>query len=329
MATQIKRRTGTTAEHSTFTGAASELTVNSTTNTVHVHDGTTAGGHPLAKSSEVALKAPIASPTFTGNFTSTGIDDNATSTKLTIADTGVTIGSAINTAAITLNALYGIAGEAYSALRWNNSSFAGGDSEIRNVVNGASSVGSSLEFHTEQTGTGVLTERMSIGNSGNVKVSAGNLVIGTSGKGIDFSAAGGSAAGSTSAVLDDYEEGTWTPSLSTGTHTYTTQLGTYTKIGRVVTVKGDMELSARGASVSELGIKGLPFVGDTTPYLGSFNWVSEYTEDGLLPAAVQPTGCSVEGTTAYLRTGYDPTWSYNINSLAASGSVRFIITYTV
>ena len=51
MTTQIKRRRGTTTEHSSFTGAEGELTVDTTKDTVVVHDGSTAGGHPLAKES--------------------------------------------------------------------------------------------------------------------------------------------------------------------------------------------------------------------------------------------------------------------------------------
>lgn len=49
MATQVQNRRGTTAEHSTFTGAAGELTVDITKRTVVVHDGTTAGGSPLLR----------------------------------------------------------------------------------------------------------------------------------------------------------------------------------------------------------------------------------------------------------------------------------------
>jgi hypothetical protein len=48
MSTQIQRRRGTTSEHSTFTGAAGEITIDSTKNTIVVHDGSTAGGFPLA-----------------------------------------------------------------------------------------------------------------------------------------------------------------------------------------------------------------------------------------------------------------------------------------
>ena len=48
MSTQIQRRRGTTSEHSTFTGAAGEITIDTTKNTVIVHDGSTQGGFPLA-----------------------------------------------------------------------------------------------------------------------------------------------------------------------------------------------------------------------------------------------------------------------------------------
>ena len=85
------------------------------------------------------------------------------------------------------------------------------------------------------------------------------------GQGIDFSAAGGSAAGSTSAVLDDYEEGTFTPSLTFGganvgmvVNSSTTK-GSYTKIGNQVTVHLFISLTDKGSSVGVAVIDGLPF----------------------------------------------------------------------
>jgi hypothetical protein len=74
--------------------------------------------------------------------------------------------------------------------------------------------------------------------TGDQTLSTGNLVIGTSGKGIDFSA-DSSAAGMTSELLDDYEEGTWTPVLTIGgtTETIGSVYAAYTKIGRQVTVQ--------------------------------------------------------------------------------------------
>ena len=49
----IQLRRGTTAEHSAFTGLVGEITVDTTKDTIVVHDGVTAGGYPLAKASEV------------------------------------------------------------------------------------------------------------------------------------------------------------------------------------------------------------------------------------------------------------------------------------
>ena len=66
MATQIKLRGGTTSQHSSFTGAAREVTVDTDKNTIVVHDGSTAGGIPLAKASEVF------GGTYTGDVDITG-----------------------------------------------------------------------------------------------------------------------------------------------------------------------------------------------------------------------------------------------------------------
>jgi hypothetical protein len=50
----IQLRRGTTSEHSTFTGLVGEVTVDTTKDTLVVHDGVTAGGYPLAKASEAS-----------------------------------------------------------------------------------------------------------------------------------------------------------------------------------------------------------------------------------------------------------------------------------
>ena len=53
MATILQLRRGTTVQHSSFTGAEGEVTIDTTKDTVVVHDGTTVGGFPLAKESTV------------------------------------------------------------------------------------------------------------------------------------------------------------------------------------------------------------------------------------------------------------------------------------
>jgi len=87
---------------------------------------------------------------------------------------------------------------------------------------------------------------------------SGVNVVMASGNGIDFSAAGGSGAGSANALLDDYEEGTWTPSVNSGGFGIN-GTGTYTKIGNMVHVRiEDGELTGSGNS-SRLEITTLPF----------------------------------------------------------------------
>jgi len=53
----LQHRRGTTSQHSTFTGLAGEITIDTTKNTVVVHDGSTAGGIPLAKATDITTGA--------------------------------------------------------------------------------------------------------------------------------------------------------------------------------------------------------------------------------------------------------------------------------
>jgi hypothetical protein len=89
-----------------------------------------------------------------------------------------------------------------------------------------------------------------------VTVNTGNLVIGTSGKGIDFSATPGTG---TSELLADYEEGTWTVTDASGAGlTLVTATGFYTKIGRVVYWQANVDYPVTANASSAL-LGGLPF----------------------------------------------------------------------
>jgi hypothetical protein len=97
--------------------------------------------------------------------------------------------------------------------------------------------------------------------TGNVNVSNGNLVPATAAKGINFTA-NTPAAGMTSQLLNWYEEGTFTPTITgystPGVGTYTTQLGTYTRVGNVVNFAITITQTAHtGAGV--MLVNGLPF----------------------------------------------------------------------
>ena len=98
--------------------------------------------------------------------------------------------------------------------------------------------------------------------TGDQTIVAGNLVIGTAAKGVNFTA-NTPAAGMTNQLLDWYEEGTWTPAFafgggSTGL-TYAAQVGRYTRVGRLVTVTAYVNISNKGSSAGDMTISGLPF----------------------------------------------------------------------
>ena len=88
------------------------------------------------------------------------------------------------------------------------------------------------------------------------------------GKGIDFSSRSGSAAGSTSALFDDYEEGTWTPSFSAG-ETLSIYSARYTKIGRLVTANCYIyNFSDLSGNTNSFQIEGLPYTASGSNYHG-------------------------------------------------------------
>jgi len=98
--------------------------------------------------------------------------------------------------------------------------------------------------------------------SHNVHALLGNIVIGTSGKGIDFSATAGTG---TSELFDDYEEGlaggiTLTPGTS-GSFTMNSALDTlaYTKVGRMVSITGMISCTNASATGTFVELNGLPF----------------------------------------------------------------------
>ena len=125
-----------------------------------------------------------------------------------------------------------------------------------------------LRFSDNDSAGNIQMDRPLVMNSQNIVMSSGN--------GIDFSASSGTG---TSELLDDYEEGTFTPSFTGGTSGsgYTRQVGEYTKVGRLVTfiltLDGDGGLTGTATAI-EIG--GLPFTSRNVAELGG----AQYTYPG-------------------------------------------------
>ena len=59
MAVTVQFRRGTATQNNAFTGAVGELSVNTTNNTIRVHDGSTQGGHELMKADATLVKIKL------------------------------------------------------------------------------------------------------------------------------------------------------------------------------------------------------------------------------------------------------------------------------
>lgn len=143
--------------------------------------------------------------------------------------------------------------------------------------------------------------------TGDQTIIDGNLVIGTSGKGIDFSATPGTG---TSELLNDYEEGTWTPNQGAGlavVGTFSSQ-GTYTKIGRMVYITG------RVASNVSVAINGPDFICTNLPFTIGASSVGN-ANTGTLAQSTQVIAFS--GTSLYGQT------------TAAASFIYFSVAYPV
>jgi hypothetical protein len=126
------------------------------------------------------------------------------------------------------------------------------------VLNGGTGV-------TTSTGTGNTVLSAAPTLSGNVTLSTGNLVIGTSGQGIDFSATASGSGTMTSELLADYEEGTFSPRFAGSTTAGTWAgygFGTYRKVGKLVAIWWEISQDATHAltgAAGDLIITNLPF----------------------------------------------------------------------
>lgn len=143
-----------------------------------------------------------------------------------------------------------------------------------------------------------------------------NLVV-ASGQGIDFSATANGSGTTTSEVLSDYEEGTWTPTF-TGFSVDPTATGTYTKVGRQVTVK--LRTTALGTSNSTgFAIGGLPYACGITEQ-GQICQAADNGVNGIAIAYINATESSVA---LYFGAGA-ANWTASGNKAA-----YFTITYFV
>ena len=108
----------------------------------------------------------------------------------------------------------------------------------------------------------------------------GNITL-ASGHGLDLSATSDGSGTDSSEILDDYEEGTWVPTLSSTTSSsYDGQQGNYTKIGRFVAAHFRLEIGDTFAGgTTQYLIGGLPYASENTSGIASGSGFAHYFEN--------------------------------------------------
>ena len=203
----------------------------------------------------------------------------------------------------------------------NSINFGGGTS----LMNAATSIG----FYTAANSTTTNgTKRMDVGSSGDITINTGNIVIGTDGKGIDFSITGNGGTGTPSELFDDYEEGSWNvTSLNYDYDGNQAQRGRYIKIGRMVyafyRVKFHNQSTHTG---NHLRWTGLPFTAQSggTDDIGVAAHAHEYSTIDFFRVYVQP------GSTYaywYTSTGSNFNNSTSLNNADVRGCIIYRASY--
>jgi hypothetical protein len=203
---------------------------------------------------------------------------NGTTTAMTISTTGdvlvgqttaaVETGSIVTAKNLEITKTIDSDGGALGQLSWVNNTNAGSGSGtsfakdvacIKGIMDGTgNNSGGYITFETKAD-AGTRAERMRILATGNILSLSGGSTTAT-GTGIAFPAT--QSASSDANTLDDYEEGTFTPTIigktSAGTGTYSNQTGSYIKVGQIVSIFIRMDWSAH-TGTGNMGFGGLPF----------------------------------------------------------------------
>lgn len=212
------------------------------------------------------------------------------------------------------------------------------------INGGTAGNGGTIALHGSTSGSagdivfsndGGSTERMRLTAAGDLDIANGDILMTTAGTGIDFSAATPDGTGTTgSEILDDYEEGTWSPLYSDGTFNasaYTTQVGSYVKIGKQVTVKLRVKPSNIGSVSGNLRFKGLPFTSDSATNSDGAACVG-YAVGMVLTAGESLTGYIAASSTNLFLRQYDVTTGNSPctnTEFPVNGEIMITATYEV
>ena len=167
----------------------------------------------------------------------------------------------------------------------------------------------------------------------NVEITDGDLIIGTAGHGIDFSATAGPTNGSgISELLDDYEEGTWTGAFNCSSGSvginasYNT--GSYTKIGDVVHIRGAFAVGSVSSPSGWLTITGMPFATHAEDNEYAYRWAGSISPWSLTGTTTGLVALGVaDDTIFYIQD--NPGVNAEADHMQVGTEIRFSCTYNV
>ena len=139
------------------------------------------------------------------------------------------------------------------------------------------------------TGDAVERARFDADSNGDLILQTGNLVIGTAGKGIDFSNATDEGTGetTTSSILDDYEEGSFSVAEQNSSLGMTLNFAEYTKIGRAIHFILHVTFGS-GTDSSPIQLTGMPFDGNNSK-IQTVSVFTSYTGGQIIPIVQSST----------------------------------------
>jgi hypothetical protein len=166
---------------------------------------------------------------------------------------------------------------------------------------------------TGRLGIGTTTPSQALDVVGSIEVSDGIYI-------------GGTAAAN---KLDDYEEGTFTPTIGPGdglsSVSYTTQSGVYTKVGRIVHFRFFLRCSGT-ANGNDINIYGLPFTSSTSEIGGA---VFAYLHSSIINStSTNPPVLQIPTNNTFIKFQKTNGSDFTGNDLSSTGDIQFYITGT-
>lgn len=162
-------------------------------------------------------------------------------------------------------------------------------------------------------------------------IGVGGATPAASGAGISFPAT--ISASSDANTLDDYEEGTWTPTATfatPGTVSTANAVGRYTKVGNVVTAVGRIAIT-KGTASGDLVLGGLPFASNNTSayqVAGTLSTDTFGVAGTLYQMLLAPNATVPEALAVTQSTGVTNAVTAS-DFYAGAGTLRFVFTYQV